>query len=40
MIYAYYLRGMISMNNEEQGPSIYNSMYGLTIGTFFKSKKK
>jgi len=40
MIYAYYLHGMISMNNEEQGPSIYNSMYGFTIGTFLKSKKK
>jgi len=38
-IYAYYLRGLISMNNEEQGPSIYNSMYGLTVGKFFKSKK-
>ena len=39
-IYAYYLYGLISMNNEEQGPSIYNSMYGLTIGKFLKSKKK
>ena len=39
-IYAYYLHGMISMNNEEQGPSIYNSMYGLTLGKFLKSKKK
>jgi hypothetical protein len=39
-IYAYYLRGLISMNNEEQGPSIYNSMYGLTLGTYFRSKKK
>jgi len=40
MIYAYYLHGMISMNNEEQGPSIYNSMYGLTLGKFLKSKNK
>ena len=40
IIYAYYLRGLISMNNEEQGPSIYNSMYGLTLGMFLKSKKK
>jgi Outer membrane protein beta-barrel domain len=40
IIYAYYLRGLISMNNEEQGPSIYNSMYGLTLGKFLKSKKK
>lgn len=39
-ISVYYLRGMISMNNEEQGPSIYNSMYGLTLGKFFKSKNK
>lgn len=39
-IHAYYLRGMISMNNEEQGPSIYNSMYGLTLGKFLRSKKK
>ena len=40
IIYAYYLRGLISMNNEEQGPSIYNSMYGITLGQFLKSKKK
>jgi len=39
-IYAYYLRGMVSMNNEEQGPSILNSMYGLTLGKFLRSKKK
>jgi Outer membrane protein beta-barrel domain len=39
-ISVYYLRGMISMNNEEQGPSIYNSMYGFTFGKFFKSKNK
>ena len=39
-VYAYYLHGMISMNNEEQGPSIYNSMYGLTLGKFLKSKEK
>jgi len=38
-VYAYYLHGMISMNNEEQGPSIYNSMYGLTLGKFLKSRK-
>jgi len=38
-VYAYYLRGMISMNNEEQGPSIYNSMYGITIGAYLRSKK-
>jgi hypothetical protein len=40
IIYAYYLRGLISMNNETQGPSIYNSMYGLTLGVSFKSKIK
>ena len=39
-IYVYYLDGLISMNNEEQGPSIYNSMYGLTLGKFLRSKKK
>jgi hypothetical protein len=39
-ISVYYLRGMISMNNEEQGPSIYNSMYGFTLGKFVKSKNK
>jgi hypothetical protein len=40
IIYAYYLRGLISMNNETQGPSIYNSMYGITLGKFLKSKKQ
>ena len=40
IIYAYYLRGLISMNNEEQGPSIYNSMYGITLGKFLRSKKQ
>lgn len=40
MVYAYYLRGLISMNNEELGPSIFNSMYGLTLGTSLGSKKK
>ncbi len=40
IIYAYYLRGLISMNNEEQGPSIYNSMYGITLGKFLKSRKQ
>lgn len=39
-VFAYYLHGLISMNNEEQGPSIYNSMYGITIGKFLKTKKK
>jgi hypothetical protein len=39
-IYAYYLDGLISMNNEEHGPSIFNSMYGLTLGKFLRSKKK
>jgi hypothetical protein len=34
-----FLYGMISMNNEEQGPSIYNYMYGLTIGKYLRKKK-
>jgi hypothetical protein len=40
IIYAYYLRGTMSMNNQEQGPSIYNSMYGITLGKFLGSKKQ
>jgi hypothetical protein len=38
-IYGRYLHGLISINNEEDGPSIRNRLIGITIGKFFKSGK-
>src|SRR5437762_5199325 len=37
--YAHYVQHLISMSNEEDGPSIRNRMVGITIGKFFKTKK-
>lgn len=37
--YVDYMHGLMSMNNEERGPSIYNRVAGITIGKFFRSKK-
>ncbi|HET9823678.1 MAG TPA: porin family protein [Chitinophagaceae bacterium] len=39
-IYAHYVQHLISMNNEQDGPSIRNRMVGITIGKFFKPGKK
>jgi len=39
-IAADYEQGLISMNNEEKGPSIKNYLFGVTFGMFFKSKKE
>jgi len=39
VIYASYYQHFISMNNEEQGPSIRNQLFGITIGKFFRAKK-
>jgi len=38
-ISAEYIQGLISMNNEDEGPSIRNRLVGITVGKFFKSKK-
>ena len=38
-IYARYLQGLISINNEDNGPSIRNRLIGITIGKFFKPRK-
>jgi hypothetical protein len=38
-ISAHYLQHLISMNNQDEGPSIRNRMIGITFGKFFKSKK-
>lgn len=39
-IYAHYLQQLISMSNEADGPSIRNRMVGVTVGKFFKSRRK
>jgi hypothetical protein len=39
VIYGHYVQHLISMSNEENGPSIRNRMVGITFGRFFKSKK-
>ena len=40
IIYAHYLQGLISMNNEDNGPTIKNHLLGLSFGMFFKSKRQ
>lgn len=39
MIYANHTHGLISMDNEERGPSIRKYLFGITVGKFLKSKK-
>jgi hypothetical protein len=39
VVYADFYQHMISMNNEDQGPSIRNHLIGLTVGKFLRSKK-
>jgi hypothetical protein len=38
-ISAHYVQGLISMNNEDDGPTIRNYLFGITVGKFFKSGK-
>ncbi|HEY2720797.1 MAG TPA: porin family protein [Chitinophagaceae bacterium] len=40
VIQADFVQDLISMNNEEEGPSIRNRLLGITIGKYLKSKKK
>jgi Outer membrane protein beta-barrel domain len=40
VIYADFYQHFISMNNEDQGPSIRNHLFGVTVGKFFKAKKQ
>lgn len=39
IVQADYVQHLISMNNEDEGPSIRNHLMGITIGKFLKSKK-
>ncbi|MFI5187108.1 MAG: porin family protein [Chitinophagales bacterium] len=38
-VYANYVQHLISMNNEDQGPSIRNYLAGITFGKILKPKK-
>lgn len=38
-IYGHYVQHLISMSNEDEGPSIRNRLVGITFGKFLKSKK-
>jgi len=39
-ISAQFIQGLISMNNEDEGPFIRNRSFGVTVGKFFKPKKR